>query len=734
MTLRQKILSGALLTVVLLGALGAGAYLLARDAVLDGAQQRLDTEAQLQAKEISGRLAIAHGELASIAEWADLVLPVVEGRVDNDPSLLDAPLAAVVEWWQHFTGFAVVDAGGTVVRGPENWAQAQPVPAIGVGDGPWASVLDNESVQLTHRLADSDLFVQALVPVTFVFDGPVPGGGPVARDALFASAEVDGLASAVTASRSRADVLAAIEPLLWLVIGVGVVGAAAVALGAWWLARQLVTRLTRLQITAQAIGAGDWAARSGDRAGDELGALSESVDKMAAFVESDHQRRRSIEDQLAHQALHDPLTGLANRAKFLDRLDDALARSSRSGSPVAVLFCDLDNLKVVNDDLGHHAGDDLLTGIAQRFRASIRPSDTVARFGGDEFVVLCAEMAAPDDARVVADRLISALGRPFQIQGQAVQASASIGIAVGSGSSTRPDELLADADAAMYTAKRGGKGRYVLHQASLDERMARRADEASQARRALDRSELTLLFQPILELTSGALLAVEAFVRWQHPDRGVLYPHEFLPQFADADLLADLDHWVIDRAAAQIDYWNSVREQGRAINIAVNLSRPSIRSAELARVVEKAIDEHRIRPEQLLFDVAESMIGADPLVAAATLDGLRALGVGICVDDFGTGQMSAERLRRFGADLVKIDAVLIAELAQADPGDGRQRVTDVLALASGLGIDAVAEGVEHLDQVPELIELGCRYAQGHLFCGPLDDVGVLHWIERVETS
>ncbi len=734
MTLRQKILSGALLTVVLLGALGAGAYLLARDAVLDGAQQRLDAEAQLQAKEISGRLAIAQGELESIAEWSDLVLPIVEGPAVDDPSLLDAPLAAVVEWWQHFDGFAVVSADGTVLRGPDDWAQALPVPAVGIGDGPWASVLDDQSVQLTQRVADSEFFVQALVPVAFVFDGPLPGGDPVASDALFASAEVDGLASAVTASRSRADVLDTIEPLLWLVIVVGFAGAVVVALGSWWLARQLVGRLARLTATANAIGSGDWGARSGDRTGDELGVLSTSVDQMAAFVESDHQRRRSIEDQLAHQALHDPLTGLANRAKFLDRLDDALARSSRSGSPVAVLFCDLDNLKVVNDDLGHHAGDDLLTGIAQRFRASIRPSDTVARFGGDEFVVLCAEMAAPDDARVVADRLISALGRPFHIQGQAVQASASIGIAVGSGSSTRPDELLADADAAMYTAKRSGKGRYVLHQASLDERMARRADEASQARRALDRSELTLMFQPILELTSGALLAVEALVRWQHPDRGTLYPHEFLPQFADADLLADLDHWVIDRAAAQIDYWNSVRDQGRSITIAVNMSRPSIRSAELARVVEKAIDEHRIRPEQLLFDVAESMIGADPLVAAATLDGLRALGVGICVDDFGTGQMSAERLRRFGANLVKIDAVLIADLAQADPGDGRQRVTDVLALAASLGIDAVAEGVEHLDQVPELIDLGCRFAQGHLFCGPLDDVSVLQWIERVETS
>ena len=729
--LRPRIVVALLLLVAPIAVLGVASYLVARDSLLDSAQTQVQAEAELRAQEIEGRLRIAHDEIGSIAEWGQLVLPVVEGRLDAEPDALAEPLDAALTWWGQTQGLAVLDAEQTVVDGPTPWPSAPTVPAIGDGTGPWATLLDAESVQLTHRLGASDHFLQATVPVEFVFDGPVPGGEPVPADPVIGSATVEGLGAAVTVTRGEAEVLDGLGPLRWLAVGTVLLTLFLAAAVAWWLMRRLIRRVEALTAATGALGDGDWSRRVGDGRSDEIGELADAVDRMAASIESDQQRRRQVEDQLAYQALHDPLTGLANRAKFTDRLGDALARSRRSGAPVAVLFCDLDNLKTVNDELGHHAGDDLLTGIAERFRGSIRPSDTVARFGGDEFVVLCAEMAAPEDAVVVAERLIAAMARPFNIHGQAVTSSASIGIAVGSGASTRGEELLADADAAMYAAKRGGKARYVVHSESLDDRAARRAAEARDAKRAIERSELRLVFQPVLAIADGELLSTEAFLRWQHPERGTLHPAEVLPQFADAGLLIELDAWVVDRAAAQLDHWNSIRAESPPMRVSLNLSRAMLGSPDLAAVVEKAVAEHRISPSQLCFEIAESTLSADPSSATRALDSLRALGCGVAIDDFGTGHTTIERLRRYGADHVKIDGALVADLGR-DVDDAAARIGALTSMAAGIGIDAVAEGVERIEQIPELISLGCRYAQGQLFCAPLDDVGVVRWIERIE--
>ncbi len=729
--LRPKIVVALLLLVAPIAVLGAASYLVARDSLLDSAATQVQAEAELRAQEIEGRLQIAHDEIGSIAEWGQLVLPVVEGRLATEPDALAAPLDAAMTWWGQTQGLAVLDAQQMVVEGPADWPNAPTVPAVGEGDGPWAAVLDADLVQLTHRLGASDHFLQATVPVQFVFDGPIPGGEAVPADPVIGSATVDGLASAVTVTRSEAEVLDGLGPLRWLAIGTVLVALLLAAAVAWWLVRRLIRRVEALTAATGALGDGDWSRRVADGRDDELGELADAVDQLAASVESDQQRRRQVEDQLAYQALHDPLTGLANRAKFLDRLGDALARSQRSGAPVAVLFCDLDNLKTVNDELGHHAGDDLLTGIAERFRGSIRPSDTVARFGGDEFVVLCAEMAAPEDAVVVAERLIDAMSRPFNIHGQAVTSSASIGIAVGSGVSTRGEELLADADAAMYAAKRGGKARYVVHSESLDDRAARRAAESRDAKRAIERSELRLVFQPVMAIADGAVLSTEAFLRWQHPERGTLHPADVLPQFADAGLLVDLDAWVIDRAAAQLDHWNSTRADASPMRVSVNLSRAMLRSPDLGTIAESAIREHRIVADQLCFEVAESVLSADPSTATRALDTLRSIGCLVAIDDFGTGHTTIERLRRYGADHVKIDGALVADLGRG-VDDAAGRIGALTSMASGIGIDAVAEGVEQLDQIRELMALGCRYAQGQLFCAPLDDVGVVRWIERIE--
>ncbi|MCP3938084.1 MAG: EAL domain-containing protein [Actinomycetia bacterium] len=722
MTLRRKILLISLAMVVPLALLTIAAYLTAREGMLDQAQIRVESEARLVAAQAERQLEIAQGELAGIAEWHDLAAAVDEG---NQTTRVEALLEAVDTWWKPFGGFALVDASGNLVA-----RTAGHNPVLGSANGPDAAIVD-ERVIIRDEVASTGAFIETSVDVSFVFADGRPAEAPDSGDLIVASAMVDDLATPVFVWQDRSDVLGPLGTLRVAVV-VGLLASLFLAVGgALWLGRKAARRLSALTELTEAMGEGDWSRRAGAHGRDELGQLSASIDRMAEQVELDRRRRRQIEDRLAHQALHDPLTGLANRAKFLDRLGDALARSSRSGAPVAVLFCDLDNLKVVNDQMGHNAGDDLLVGIAARMAASVRPSDTVARFGGDEFVVLCAEMAATDDATIVADRLMLALAEPFAVQGELVSSSASVGIAVGSGISDTADALVRDADAAMYAAKRAGKARYVLHDESIDLGAAVRDRNRREAVKAMDENELRLDFQPILELENGRLHAVEALVRWDHPDLGVLAPDQILQRFAAVGLELDLDAWVIDRAAAQVDHWNALLElDGAPVRVSVNVTATSLLGDDLPHRLEKAIGEHSIDPAQLLVEVSERDLGADPLRIVGMLDRLRAIGVGIALDDFGTAHTSLERLHRYGADLMKIDQSLIARLAVDAESDGGA-VAAILAVASSLDIDAVAEGVEQLEQVPELLLRGCRYAQGNLFCGPLDDRAVVLWLDRL---
>lgn len=722
MTLRRKILLMLMAVVVPLACLTLIAYLAARSTLLDQAQDQVRNEARIEAVAASRRLAIAQGELAGIAEWFDLTGAVRSGA---DRADLERLLAVVDTWWGRFDGFVIVDGNGVAMADYAGLTSA-------LGDGEDSVVVLGERIHIKDRIAGTDVFVETSVPTDFVIDPALLENPPAMADVVAASAPVDDLGRSVNVWRDRSEVLDPLRPLWWaVVIGIAVSLAAAVAV-AMLLGRKVAARLSALTELTEAMSDGDWTRRSGVSSSDELGRLSASIDRMAEQVELDRRRRRQIEDRLAHQALHDPLTGLANRAKFVDRLGGALARSSRSGAPVAVLFCDLDNLKTVNDQMGHNAGDDLLVELASRMSASVRPSDTVARFGGDEFVVLCAEMAAPEDATIVAERLMKALSLPFEVQGEMVSSSASVGIAVGSGSTTSAADLVRNADAAMYAAKRSGKARYLVHDDSIDLGAAKRDRNRREATRAMDENELRLEFQPVLELENGRLHSVEALIRWDHPDSGVLTPEQILSRFGEVGLEADLDGWVIDRAAAQIDHWNSTLPglSGR-IRVGVNVTAASLLGEDLPHRIEKAVAEHSIEPGQLLIEVSENDLGADPSRVIRMLDRMRALGVGLVLDDFGSSHTSLERLGRYGADLLKIDHCLVVRLS-AEVDDGAEAINAILAVTASLGIDAVAEGVEQIDQVPELLIRGCRYAQGSLFCSPLDDLSVIPWLERID--
>jgi len=772
MTLRRKLLLSLLATLLPLAALGIATFLLVNDSLLDGAQDEVEVLAGLRATELGRSIDIAFGELEAVALWAEIADPTTSGLAELNPELLDDPLAVVLTWWGEFREIAVVGRDGAPIRATEpDYAARLELPSVvgpGIGlpqlvDGRWLVSISlpigpSKDVFVMAEIASEFLVPGGLLPadapnlgqpgavivrgdrgtfVTFVADHPSVEFAVVTAEAvadrgveLTGLHPVPGVDLSVAVRADRASVLEPLGRLGWAIaVSLGLALVVAVLLASV-LGRTMSRRIGRLRDATAAISQGDWSRRAGDRGSDELGELSDSFDLMAEQLANDNTRRRQIEDELSHQALHDPLTGLANRVKFLDRLEDALARSSRSGSPVAVLFCDLDNLKVVNDRLGHTAGDDLLTGVADRFRHSVRPSDTVARFGGDEFVVLCAEMASPDDATVVADRLCAALVAPFYLSGEPVVSTASIGIAVGTGAAANAEDLVRDADSAMYEAKDKGRAQYVLHSDTLSDRSIRRETLAAEAATALRDNELRLEYQPVVELQTGRLVQVEAFVRWDHPDRGVVGPNELLAQFDDAKLLIELDRWVLDAALEQLALWNAEFCPERRVPLTVNLSATTVRSESLPDLISESIARHKVDAGQLAVEVAEPALVADPSAALSSLHVVRELGVDLILDDFGTGHISVERLRRFGFVYMKVHGSLINGLDRNDEGP----LVAALSLAGALKMNAVAEGVERVDQVPLLLNYGIRFAQGHLFCAPIGPDGLRSWFDRLELS
>jgi diguanylate cyclase (GGDEF)-like protein/PAS domain S-box-containing protein len=424
--------------------------------------------------------------------------------------------------------------------------------------------------------------------------------------------------------------------------------------------------------------------------------------------------RRRAEEELAHQAVHDALTGLPNRLRVTERLEQALVRSSRTGSEVAVLFIDLDRFKLVNDGRGHAAGDGLLVTVAERLRGVVRSTDVVARFGGDEFVIVCEGRTAALESALVAERITEALREPVVIDGQEVFLSASIGIAVSDGGGSS-DSLLRDADAAMYRAKAKGRARCEFFDATMRTEAIGHLETQSALHRALERDELRVFYQPVVELATGAVTGVEALVRWQHPQHGLMAPGSFIPLAEENGLIVPIGEWVVGEAAAQLARWKQ-QPWGRSLIANVNLSARQLRQTDLVPALMGALLRSGLGPESLCLELTETTFMEDAGSHRDTLGDIRDLGVGLAIDDFGTGYSSLTYLKRFPVSVLKIDQAFVRGLGE-DAAD-TAIVRSVIDLAHALGLVVVAEGVETADQVAHLRKLGCDQAQGYFFARP----------------
>jgi diguanylate cyclase (GGDEF)-like protein/PAS domain S-box-containing protein len=432
--------------------------------------------------------------------------------------------------------------------------------------------------------------------------------------------------------------------------------------------------------------------------------------------------RKVLQDQLSHQAFHDPLTGLANRALFRDRVDHAIARGQRNGRAIALFLVDLDNFKLVNDGLGHRSGDELLVTLAGRLRDELRPSDTVARLGGDEFVVLVEDDVTEITAAGVAERIIEAIRREVRVGDEDLVVSASVGVAIlkiqGPGRDDRSDaeELLRDADLAMYAAKGAGRNRYAIFDPAMHAELMDEVRQRAELERALVDGQFVVHYQPIVELAGGRLVGVEALVRWDHPDRGLIGPGGFIPLAESTGLIVALGRWVLREACSQLARWRAAYPQAADVYMSVNLSARQFQAAGLVEDVAAAIADARVPAGNVTLELTESLLMRDTAATAEALGALKALGVRLAVDDFGTGYSALGYLKRFPVDILKIDKSFVDGVA-TNPEDAALAQT-IVQLGHTLNLQTLAEGIESADQSSQLEALGCRYGQGYLFARP----------------
>ena len=426
--------------------------------------------------------------------------------------------------------------------------------------------------------------------------------------------------------------------------------------------------------------------------------------------------RKRNELELAHRALHDPLTGLPNRRLLLDRITHALTRLERSGRTIGLLFLDFDRFKQVNDSFGHETGDRALMEIARRLQGCIRPSDTLGRLGGDEFILLCEEVEGEEQVVAIARRIQEALVPPLRAGIAPVSVTVSIGIALGTSGRDSASALIRNADAAMYQAKARGGARHEVFDEVLRSRAAIRLATEQALRRALERGELRVHYQPVVALETGRLTGVEALVRWEHPERGLVPPLDFIPVAEETGLIQSVGQWVIEEACAQAERWRLTNGRAAPSLMSVNLSPLQLVRSDLVEVVGAALRETGSAPGRLCLEMTESVVMEDARSVATALTSLGAMGVKLAVDDFGTGYSSLRSLRRFPVNVLKIDRSFVAGLGVS--GDDASIVTAVQRLADALKLDTVAEGVETELQVRELRALGCRSAQGFYYAEP----------------
>jgi len=436
-----------------------------------------------------------------------------------------------------------------------------------------------------------------------------------------------------------------------------------------------------------------------------------------AHLQREIAERRELEEQLTHQAFHDPLTGLPNRTLFFDRLELALERARRLEGEVAVLFMDLDDFKVINDSLGHEAGDQVLLAVAERLENCMLAEETLARFGGDEFTVLLEDVSDPSDAARVAERIGEALREPFILGGRERFVTTSVGISFGGRGEERPGDLLRNADLAMYQAKARGRNRQAVFETGMGERALQRLELENELRRALERKEFALHYQPKVSLDSGEIVAMEALIRWEHPTRGLVSPAQFVPVAEEIDLIAPIGRWVLKEACRQARRWHAKVRGIPALKVCVNLSAKQFQHPALLEEVEAALRESGLDPAALDLEITESVVMEDAPTTLATLRDLKALGLNLAIDDFGTGYSSLSYLRRFPIDFLKVDRSLIQGLG-GGPKD-EAMLSALVTLAHSMGTRAIAEGVETGEQLARLREAGYDFAQGYYFAKPL---------------
>jgi len=453
--------------------------------------------------------------------------------------------------------------------------------------------------------------------------------------------------------------------------------------------------------------------------------LEDSTVRGVVLNGRDVSERKRLEQQLTHQAFHDPLTGLANRALFLDRVSHALALARRQGRSVSVVYLDLDDFKKVNDSLGHGEGDRLLVAVAERLRSGGRVGDTIARLGGDEFAILIEDAAGSEELVGAVERFQSALNLPFMLSGNEVSMSMSIGVASAMPDETA-DELLRNADMAMYSAKRRGKGRAETFQAHMYADVKHRLELEAALRPAIEQESLDLVYQPIYSLRTGQLEGVEALVRWEHPRFGSLLPQHFIPLAEETGLIVKLGEWVLRESCRQLRHWREVRP-GVPLTMAVNISSRQLHEIDVVRMTRDVLNDSGVDPASIVLEITESVLMQEKGSVLERLTQLKALGVRLAIDDFGTGYSSLSYLQRFPIDMIKIARPFVEEIGGGQEQSALARA--IIGLGETLKLRTVAEGVERTEQCQALISLGCELGQGYFFAPPLTPDAVLRRLD-----
>ncbi len=437
-------------------------------------------------------------------------------------------------------------------------------------------------------------------------------------------------------------------------------------------------------------------------------------------LQSELTQRKLTEDRLAYTSVHDPLTDLPNRVLFIDRLSHAMERAKRHKNFMyAVFFLDLDRFKVVNDSLGHAVGDKLLVESARRLSACIRGEDTVARLGGDEFVILLEDIKDTAEALQVAERIQNNLALPYDLDGHIIFAFASMGIVLSGADYEQPDDIVRDADIAMYRAKGQGLGRYEIFDPTMLDRVMTRLELETDLRKALEYQQFVVHYQPILNMTTHRIIGFEALVRWQHPTKGLIPPAEFIPTAEETGLIIPLGYWILDEACRQIHTWNMQYASDPPLTINVNLSIRQCEQPDLVQKISDILRKNKLDASLLKLELTESLIVKDSEFITAMLSEFRELGIQVQIDDFGTGYSSLSYLHTLPIDTLKIDRSFISRLGSKN--NGAEIVRTILSLAHNLGMKVIAEGVETEEQLSELTAMDCEYMQGFLFSKAVDN-------------